>query len=63
VIKPEENHTNDAGTNYEYDYEIAVTRNDIETKGMSASVEYRMPYRDRDEEHGRVGTDRAEVNK
>jgi hypothetical protein len=49
----EESPTKDTETNYEYD-EIAVTRNDMETRDMGASVDDRIRYRDRDEESGRA---------
>jgi hypothetical protein len=61
----EQNLAKDTETNYEYDYEIAVTRNDIRTKDTGASADYRMHYHDYDVEHGKVGTghDCAVVNK
>ena len=58
----EENLTKDTQTNYEYDEEIAVTRNDIETRDTSVSAHDQMGYRYRDEEHGGDGADRAVVN-
>jgi hypothetical protein len=52
----EENLTKDMDTNYEYDHEIAVTRNDTTTKDTSASSNYRMRHRDHHEERGEVGS-------
>jgi hypothetical protein len=59
----DEDPTKEMETNYTYDDDIAVTRNDTETKDLSASADYQMHYRDRDEERGNIGVDRAVVNK
>jgi hypothetical protein len=61
----EENPTTYVETNYEYDYEIAITRNDIAKKDTSASSDYRMHHRGHHEERDKVGADRdrAVVNR